>query len=437
MITLTNVLEKITFCNEGKVAVAVSGGGDSMALLSLLHTWIQQYSFSLVVLTVDHNLREDSFEDTLFVQNFARKNHIECVVLQYKGEKPQSNIQEAARKIRYQLLSNYCYKNAIKTIFTAHHSNDQAETVLMRLARGSGIDGICAIPQVSYLDVGQYDCQYSTHKLRIIRPLLSYTHRQLLVYLKSQNITWKEDVSNSNKLFTRSIYREFLTLTARPNVLVKRLNQTAQHAQLAKEALEYYTQKALQNCVNINNSGFIELDCCALYQLPLEITRRVLLYCLDARYHKPRYKSFQRLFTKILNKNFFTTTTLNGYKIIPYNMHKIIFVRELAAVTNDVLLSSQNDIIWDNRFIITKAEKNYYLGALGITGYNSIAKLVSKYKVLYDAAITAPVIRSIDHKVILACPLLKYYNNFMQKEQLCIQFIGNRSFLSICNEKNL
>jgi tRNA(Ile)-lysidine synthase len=131
-------------------AVAVSGGGDSIALMLLLAAWARaQETPAPIVLTVDHGLRKGSARDARNVLARSKAAGLEAHVLTWRGNKPSADIEAAARDARYRLLGMWCLAHRIRSLYVAHSLEDQAETFLLRLARGSGIDGLSAMAPVA------------------------------------------------------------------------------------------------------------------------------------------------------------------------------------------------------------------------------------------------------------------------------------------------
>ncbi|MBM4438672.1 MAG: tRNA lysidine(34) synthetase TilS, partial [Actinobacteria bacterium] len=129
-----------------RVAVAVSGGADSLALTLLADEWARRTGRSIAALTVDHGLRPDSAAEASQVGAWLAAARIRHEVLRWEGQKPRSGIHAAAREARYRMLTSWCRENDVRDLLLAHHRDDQSETFLMRLARGSGPDGLAAMP---------------------------------------------------------------------------------------------------------------------------------------------------------------------------------------------------------------------------------------------------------------------------------------------------
>lgn len=178
------------------IAVAVSGGADSMALALLAQAWTQSSGRILRTITVDHRLRVDSGTEAVQVGAWLAARGIAHDVLAWTGDKPTSGVQEAARAARYRLIADWARANGIGHVLVAHHLDDQAETILMRLARGSGITGLAGMRSVT-----------ARHGIRICRPLLNVPKARLLATLRVAGQDWIEDPSNQSAKFARTGYR--------------------------------------------------------------------------------------------------------------------------------------------------------------------------------------------------------------------------------------
>lgn len=198
MVALKDIinLSKIT---GAKVAVGVSGGADSLALVLLLDELLRPQGRQVIALTVDHGLREESATEAAYVAKLMAEHEIEHHILEWQGEKPSTGIEEAARDVRYALLKGWCQANGVEILCVAHHQQDQAETFLMRLQRGSGVTGLCGMAEVNELD-----------GVSIVRPLLNISSECLKSYLQQRNISWVEDPSNQSEDFLRCRVRKLL-----------------------------------------------------------------------------------------------------------------------------------------------------------------------------------------------------------------------------------
>ena len=150
-------------------ALAVSGGADSLCLAYFAQLYSFEFNSKAHVLIVDHKLRKESSQEALKVKKILLKKKIYCKILKWKGKIPKSNIQKNARDMRYTLLSNYCMKNKVKYLITAHHGDDQIENFFIRLLRGSGLSGLSSMPE---------KIKYNKN-LKILRPFLKFEKRDL------------------------------------------------------------------------------------------------------------------------------------------------------------------------------------------------------------------------------------------------------------------
>ncbi|WP_244434174.1 tRNA lysidine(34) synthetase TilS, partial [Azospirillum sp. B506] len=178
------------------VAVGVSGGGDSVALVLLLRHWVAERGGTLLALTVDHGLRPESGDEAAAVGQAMARLGVPHRVLRWEGTKPSAGVQAAARTARHRLLGAACAGAGILHLALAHHRDDQAETVLLRLARGSGIDGLAGMAPVR-----------ADGAVRVIRPLLGFSHDRLLATCRAEGVDWIEDPSNHNPRFARARLR--------------------------------------------------------------------------------------------------------------------------------------------------------------------------------------------------------------------------------------
>jgi tRNA(Ile)-lysidine synthase len=179
------------------LAVAVSGGRDSLALALLAEEWASVRQGRVQALIVDHGLRPASAKETVVTRQRLASLGIAAEILVWSGAKPTSGVQEAARQARYRLLFDACRRHGILHLLMAHHADDQAETVAMRAARNSGPDGLAGMAAlVEHRDV------------RLLRPLLSTSRAQLTATLEARGVGWIDDPSNADRRFERVRVRQ-------------------------------------------------------------------------------------------------------------------------------------------------------------------------------------------------------------------------------------
>lgn len=199
------------------IATGVSGGADSLALVWQLKQWAELNRRKVIALTVDHGLRPESREEALYVSELMADWGIEHHLLVWEDEKPSSDIEARAREARYRLMADWCRQNGVKVLAVGHHLQDQAETFLMRLCRGSGVYGLSAMLPVT-------DCWGIT----VIRPQLDRKPEELRSLLQQMGVAWKEDISNQSGYFFRSRIRRYLPeLESKTGLTRERLAETA------------------------------------------------------------------------------------------------------------------------------------------------------------------------------------------------------------------
>ena len=354
-----HIIKSLDIQMDNPVAVACSGGPDSMAL-----TLLAQGAFpKLTALIVDHGLRAGSAKEAKQVAAWLKKRGIAHCILTWKGRKPRRNIQEAARKARYQLLSGYCKAHGISHLLVAHHLEDQAETFLLRLARGSGVDGLAAMSALTPM----YD-------VTLARPLLELPKEELLAYLKKQNQDFVTDPSNENMAFDRVKIRKLLPALADVGITPFRLTKTAMVMARARAHLEEETGLFLKDACKIYTEGYAKLEHINVSE---EIALRVLatlIMIVGGNEVKTRLSDLERLYTALKNPGF-KGATLGG---CVFTQHKgvILIYRELKAVASGRAVKTGLPAMWDNRFEIrlASAPARLRVGALTQAGWLKLAK---------------------------------------------------------------
>lgn len=248
-----------------RFCVAVSGGADSLALCLLAQNWAEKNGHSLVALSVDHGLRPEAATECRWVNETLAKYGIEHHTLIWTGDKPARAIQATAREARYDLMGQWCKEQGIKDLLLGHHQDDQVETFLMRLARGSGVDGLSAMQKVTHRGA-----------LRLIRPLLDAPKINLQKYLQDKGQDWIEDPSNHNVAFDRVKMRNAMSSLAEVGLTPDRLAQTAQSMQRVRKSLEHFCQQWLSEHAHLFEEGYVKLAANALLDENEEIVLRGL-----------------------------------------------------------------------------------------------------------------------------------------------------------------
>jgi tRNA(Ile)-lysidine synthase len=220
--------------NSRGLILAVSGGVDSTALLVLAARWAKQLKRApkLVAVTIDHGLRPEAAREAAAVKRLARRLGVPHRILRWQGRKPKSGLQEAARSARYRLLGQAAASAGYEHVLTAHTLDDQAETVLFRLARGSGLVGLSGMAQVTPLPVGGDRVAF------LLRPLLRVPKARLIATLRAAHISHSEDPSNRDPRFARTRLRTLMPHLAREGLDAHGLSRFAARIRRADSTIE-------------------------------------------------------------------------------------------------------------------------------------------------------------------------------------------------------
>ncbi len=219
-----------------RLGLAVSGGADSLALMLLAarHAPTPETRQRFFVYSVDHGLRPEAADEVAFVCREAEKLGFHARPLRWEGDKPETGIQQAARKARYTLIAEAMDADRVPVLLTAHHLQDQAETVLMRLAHGSGLEGLRGMDYFSELG-----------DLQVVRPLLHADPDQLRAIVADAGLTPVADPSNADLDYERVRWRQVMPLLASLGLDATRIGRFADRMRDADRAIEQLASRAL------------------------------------------------------------------------------------------------------------------------------------------------------------------------------------------------
>ena len=266
-----------------KIGLAVSGGGDSMALLYLMDEWASQNQQKLYVATVDHGLRKESASEAKIVETECKKLNIECKILKWNGWNKVGNLLDAARNARNELIGEWADELRLNSVATGHTADDQAETFLLRLARGSGVDGLSGMAPFGYKKAMLW-----------FRPILAYRRSDLRAFLLYKGIKWVDDPSNEDTRFERIKMRQAQNMLDNLGLTVDRLVETADKMATARSALELLTKECAENVTSLTILGTVKLDVKAFSLLPFELRYRLFAHVLkwvSGSKYRPRFNS--------------------------------------------------------------------------------------------------------------------------------------------------
>ena len=287
------------------LAVAVSGGPDSLALAYLAKCYSLKNKIKVKYYLVNHKLRKESSLEAEMVQKVLRKIDVQCKILNWNGKKPSKNIQATARDKRYSLLVNECKKYNIQCLLLGHHLNDMFENFLIRIVRGSGLNGLISFSQ---------NTKYRDQDLNILRPLLNLEKKDLL-YISSKVFNFfVRDPSNINKDYKRTRIRNLLYSLEKEGLDIKKLELTINNLKDSDKSIKFYLDRNLKkNVVFLKKKNTYILSKNFFDQSHEIIFRSLsnLIQKLGKKYYPVRGKSINELIKRI-DKKSFTKVTLGS-----------------------------------------------------------------------------------------------------------------------------
>jgi tRNA(Ile)-lysidine synthase len=312
-----------TFIKNKAFLVAVSGGPDSLALSALSHTYLIEKKNKVFFVLVDHGIRINSSKEAQNVKNLLRKKGINLRILKNK-KKITKNIQSHAREIRYQLLLNFCKKNKIKFIMTGHHRDDQIETFLIRLSRGSGIQGLSSMSKISSL----------SKTTKLFRPLLNEKKEDLVFLAKYYFGKIFKDPSNTNQKYLRTKIRNLIKQFEKNGIKPDRVITSINNLASTRDTLNLYIQRIEKNCM-IKKNNMISINLKFFLLENSEIQLKIFSNCIKKiakNYYPPRAKKVLNLLSRV-QSNEKLKATLGGCVIIRGKKNLIISKEELKKAT--------------------------------------------------------------------------------------------------------
>ncbi|HEX6978708.1 MAG TPA: tRNA lysidine(34) synthetase TilS [Alphaproteobacteria bacterium] len=340
-----------------RIAVAVSGGADSLALALLAAGFARTNAIALEALIVDHRLRPESSREARQVARWLKQAGIACRILTWKrAARPSANRQAAAREARYALLRDHCRRRKIRHLLLAHHRDDQAETFLLRALRGSGVDGLAGMAPARVLAAD----------FVLLRPLLDIPKARLVATLRKRGQDWIEDPSNSDPSYARVRVRQALRLLAGEDgaqqaVLATHLAQTARNLARARAALHTAAYDALRAAATLHPAGFAWLDPAPLRQVADETALRALarlLMAIGGQDLPPRLERLERLWER-----------LAAGLATPHSLHRCSLRPPAQGADGPILVCREarhlplpqplrKSLLWDGRFQVTVAGRS-------------------------------------------------------------------------------
>ena len=296
---------KTTIKETNQIAVAVSGGPDSLALAYLAKYLSLKEKIKVKFFIVDHKLRKNSDNEAKKVRLFLKEFDINCQILVWSNKKPKSNIQSIARKNRYELLLNNCKKNNIKYLLIGHHIDDLYENFFIRLLRGSGLKGLTSFGKIA---------EEKNKNISILRPLINFEKNELIFITKKVFNFYINDPSNQNSDFQRTRIRNVISKLKKDGYDIKKFNLTIKNLKSSDNTINFYVDRNIKknsifikekNISFLNKNFFLQSDEVVFRSLSF------LLKTISSKYYSSRGKSISALISKI-QKNKLYKATLGG-----------------------------------------------------------------------------------------------------------------------------
>nr|WP_111298962.1 tRNA lysidine(34) synthetase TilS [Paracoccus saliphilus] len=368
------------------VGLAVSGGGDSAALMHMAASWAR--GRRLMVATVDHGLRAESAAEATAVSRAARALGLPHATLLWRRDTATGNLMAQARDARLRLLSGWARRNNLSAVALGHTADDLAETLIMRLSRGSGIDGLAAMAEWR-----------DAFDMRWLRPMLGTGRAELRDWLRDRDISWIDDPSNDDTNYERVRVRQAI---ADLGLEVGALARSAGHIAEAREALSAYA--ALLAADAAADRGSLVLPRATLRDAPPEIRRRLLVAAcrwVTGGDYPPRRATLLHALEAVMVHG---RVTLDG-AMISATGDQVRITREAAAAGRSPIVTAG---VWDRRWQVQGVRPGQRVAALGMDALNQVNWRDSG--MLRDEAAASPALWHDDH--LIAAPLLRPHPGF-------------------------
>jgi tRNA(Ile)-lysidine synthase len=398
------------FEGDSHFALAVSGGGDSMGLLALATQAMQlDEAPRFTVLSVNHGLRQAAAAEAAQVAAQCEKLHLPHITLMADKKLGASDIQQQARNLRYRLMAAWCAAQGAQGLVLAHHQDDQAETILMRMARGSGMGGLSGMAARQLL-------QTQAAPVLLLRPLLKYRGADVKALAHEAGLPVIEDPSNDDPQFERVRWRRLLPLLETEGLGAARLAEMANDMRVLQTALDNKLTAWLDHFAAWHDYGVLNVPRADFDALPMAQKQRFMgrfVQYFGQHPHPVKQKKTDRLLRQIEN-NAHGAASMGGLHM-RWRKNDLFIGREAAACAAMVPISDMPTRFngrFDRRFGIIgknlrkRETKNLHMGPLGPQGVADMRAQGAVFDKAVPAAYYAALPGVFDGSTLLGCPLV-------------------------------
>lgn len=333
-----------------KIAVALSGGADSMALTMLLEEFCLMKNIELLAVTVDHKMRKNSSKEAQKLGEILKKKKISHKILVIDEKKiPEKNIEAKLREARYEMLYEFCLKNKIQYLFLGHQLDDVAENFLIRLFRGSGLDGLSTIAELS-----------NFKKIKLVRPLLKLEKNALKDFLNAKKVKWFEDESNKDEKFLRNKIRNFFESFEEKNLIQNRIKNASDEIAKMRDFIDDVMLREAAKILYFEELGSFLIDRKKFAKIPLEIALKILALVLmevSGKIYKPRLEQLKNFYGYMFSEKKIKPRNFYGCMMKQKDSFLVIEREEAAVNLENIVKFDEKYFLVDGRFL-TKNPKN-------------------------------------------------------------------------------
>lgn len=354
------------------LAVAVSGGSDSLALCLLTDRWARARGGSVLAVTIDHGLRSGSAGEAAAVADWLGARGIAHAIRVWETPPSSGPLMARAREARYRLLEEICGTRCILHLLLGHTRDDQAETVLLRQAMGSGSDGLAGMPAVR-----------ETKQLRVLRPLLDVPKSRLEAVCRAAGQPWLDDPSNSDRRFARVRLRDTRFPLSHADPASVALVDDARRNGEARVEMERSVARLLGRAATVGPEGYILLDRMPLAAAPVEVAVRALSRCIrtvGGGAYPPRSRRLDNAYRAVVVKEKISRT-LGGCRLATRGAahHGLLICREPAAVAAPSPVVPGQALWWDRRFLVSVPARPDWAGEVEVRRLGTSAGRVAAW----------------------------------------------------------